>query len=153
MTRVERITENNKGRMLKQLQKDPVRHVFADYDLKHDQEHTTAHAVFKNGVLDGYILTYTGTDVPSVILETDHTSAAEQLIKHAPNDNFILHCPPNILAEIKKRYPAAKHYFENWMLVKKGKANIFTSPLVRKLQNKRGRPPTLKAPSDQKGST
>ncbi len=132
----ERINENNIGRVLKELEEDPIRHVFANYDLRHDREHSEAYAVFEGERLKGYILTYTATDLPSVVLETDDIPTAERLIKHAPKNSFILHAPPNLLNVITTRYPSAKHYFENWMIVKKGNSNVFTSSLVRRLHTK-----------------
>jgi HAD superfamily hydrolase (TIGR01549 family) len=136
MIRVEKICKKNIDHVLEELRQDPVRHVFADYDLRYDPAHTEAYAVFSAEVLDGYILTYTAADVPSVILESDHAETAQQLIQHAPQSNFIVHALPNLLSVIASRHPSAKYYYENWMLVKKGKANIFTSHLVRKLQTK-----------------
>ncbi len=136
MIKLEKINKNNLDDVLNELQKDPTKHVFADYDLRHDVEHTEAYAVFKGERLEGYILTYTATDVPSVVLESNDIQTAERLVKRAPKDNFILHAPPDLLSVITTRYPSAKHYFENWMMIKRGKSNVFTSSLVRKLQTR-----------------
>jgi len=133
MSRVEIVSERNREFVLEQLRVDPVRHVFADFDLRHDKEHTTAYVLFRERGLDGYILTYTRADVTSVILETDRAETAQKLIKHAPKDHFIMHAPPDLWKIVVNKYPQAKRYIENWMLVKKGEANYFTSTLVRRL--------------------
>ena len=130
MLTVERIEENNKQRLLSCLELDIIRHVFAFYDLQHEPEHTTTYAVFDNNSLKGYLLNYTGSDVPSTILESDNI-AAEKLIAYAPEDHFVIHAPPDLLPVIKERFPTAKHYAENWMLARKSETTFFKSDLVR----------------------
>ena len=132
MLTVERIEENNKQRLLSCLELDIIRHVFAFYDLQHEPEHTTTYAVFDNNSLKGYLLNYTGSDVPSTILESDNI-AAEKLIAYAPEDHFVIHAPPDLLPVIKERFPTAKHYAENWMLARKSETTFFKSDLVRQL--------------------
>jgi ribosomal protein S18 acetylase RimI-like enzyme len=90
------------------------------------------HAAFGNRKLEGYILAYTALDFPSIILECTKDTA-EKLIAYAPENHFIMHTPPNLLPTIKRKFPDAKHYVENWMLVKKGQANFFKSTNVHKL--------------------
>lgn len=133
MLKVEKVDESNKQRVVDSLKSDIIRHVFAYYDIQHEPEHTATHVAFENSSLDGYILTYTATSVPSTILESDSTATAEQLIKYAPEDHFIMHAPPNLLPVIQRRFPDAKYYIENWMLVRKGQANLNKSDLVRRL--------------------
>jgi GNAT superfamily N-acetyltransferase len=89
-------------------------------------------ASFLNGNPKGYILTYTGTDVLSVVLECDFDSA-ETLIRYAPRDSFIIHASPDLIPTIHKKFPSEKHYIENWMLVNKDKVNFFRSILTRQL--------------------
>lgn len=132
MFRIEKIDENNRQRVIDFLGLDVVRHVFAFYDIQHDSEHTTMYTASKNGNLEGYILIYTALDFPSVILECEN-DIGEELIEYAPENRFIMHAPPNLLSIIKGRFPNAKHYVENWMLVKRGETRLFKSELVRRL--------------------
>ncbi len=44
-----------------------------------------------------------------------------------------MHVPPNLLPFVKRKFSNAKHYVEDWMLVKKGQANFFTSEHVHRL--------------------
>lgn len=131
---VEKVDEANKQRIIDLFRSDVIRHVFAFYDIKYEPEHTTMYAAFENGSLRGYIVIYTALEYPSVVLECE-IDQVEKLIKYAPQEDFILHAPPNLLPTIKGRYPEAKHYVESWMLVKKGEADFFESKLVRRLHN------------------
>jgi RimJ/RimL family protein N-acetyltransferase len=133
MIRVEEIDETNKQPFLQSLKADVIRHVFAFYDLQYDPQHTIAYAAFENGELEGYILVYSAADVPSVVLECENR-VAEKLLEHAPTSKFIVHAPPNLLPEIKKRFPDAQHYVEDWMLVRKNEARFFESGMVRRLR-------------------
>jgi len=132
MFKIEKNDENNKQQIINFLGLDVVRHVFAFYDIQHDPKHTTMYAAFENGNLKGYILIYTALEFPSVILECE-TEITEKLIEYAPENRFIMHAPPNLLPVIEGRFPSAKHYIEDWMLVRKGEANFFRSELVRRL--------------------
>jgi RimJ/RimL family protein N-acetyltransferase len=132
MVNIEEINEKNKSLVLASLRSDIIRHVFAVYDIQNDPQHTTTYAAFVNGGLKGYILIYASTDVPSVVLECED-NVAEKLVEHAPTSNFVAHAPPNLLPAVKKRFPDAKHYVEDWMLVKKNAARFFKSDLVRRL--------------------
>jgi GNAT superfamily N-acetyltransferase len=133
MAVIKQIHEGNKPSIIASLKPDTVRHVFAVNDLQNDPQHTTAYAALEGGNLLGYILIYTATNVPSVILECKE-EVADILLERAPRDNFIAHAPPNLLHAIKKRFPHAKHYIEDWMLVGKNEAHFFKSDLVRKLR-------------------
>lgn len=133
MLKMEKVDETNRQRIIDSLKTDIIRHVFAYYDIQHEPEHTTTYAAFENGNLDGYILTYTAVSPTSIVLESDHAATAEQLITYAPEDYFIMHAPPNLLPVIQRRFPDAKHYIENWMLVRKGKAKLYKSDLVKQL--------------------
>lgn len=132
MVTIEKVDETNKQRVINSIKQDVIKHVFAFYDIQHDPEHTSVYAASENGKLTGYILTYTATDVPSVILEGE-SDAASQLIEFAPRNQFIIHAPPSLLPIIKRKFTNAKHYVEDWMLVRKDEANFTKSHLVRKL--------------------
>ncbi len=132
MAKIEEINEKNQLLIIASLKSDIIKHVFAIYDIQNDPQHTITYAAFENDNLRGYILIYTATDVPSVILECED-NFAESLLEHAPPSNFIVHAPPNLLPAIKKRFPDARHYLEDWMLVKKNEARFFKSELVRRL--------------------
>lgn len=133
-TRIEKVGEGDKQKIIDCLKLDVIRHVFAFYDIQHVPEYTTVHAAFENDKLKGYILIYTATDFPSVILECE-ADAAEKLIEYAPENHFIMHAPPNLLQTIRRKLPDSKHYIENWMIVKKGEAKFFKSELVRRLHS------------------
>lgn len=135
MLRIEKISQKNRLNFVSILETEVIRHVFAVNDIQKDLQHTTAYAAFENGSLKGYILIYTATDVPSVILECAE-DVAELLFEQAPADNFIVHAPPNLLEAIMKRFPYAKHYAEDWMLVKNIEATYFKSDLVRRLRTR-----------------
>ena len=132
MLKIQKINKKNRPLILYHIKSDVIRHVFAVYDIQNDPEHTTVYAAFENEDLKGYVLNYTATDVPSVILECDD-SAAERLLEHAPANNFVAHAPPYLLPAIKKRFPDAKHFVEDWMLVKRNEARFFKSELVKRL--------------------
>jgi len=129
---VEKVDENNKQRVIDFLELDVVRHVFAFYDIQHEPEHTTMYAAFENGSLRGYILIYTALEFLSVGLECE-SDTAEKLIEYTPEDRSIIHAPPNLLPIINRKFPLAKHYVENWMLVKRDEASFLESKLVRRL--------------------
>ncbi len=132
MFQIIKVDESNKQGIMDFLKLDVIKHVFAFYDIQHDPEHTTMHVAFENGKTKGYILIYTATDFPSVILESEEDTA-EKLIVYSPKNHFIMHTSPNLLPIAKRKFPDAKHYVENWMLVKKGQANFFKSTNVRRL--------------------
>ena len=111
-----------------------IRHVFAFYDIQHEPKHTTVYGAFEDGDLKGYILIYTALEFPSIVMDCKGETA-EKLIKYAPKTRFIMHAPPTLLPAIKRSFPDAKHYVENWMLVKRGQANLFRSKFVRRLQS------------------
>jgi RimJ/RimL family protein N-acetyltransferase len=133
LVRFEEINEKNKLLIIASLKSDIIKHVFAVYDLQNDPIHTATYAAFEKGELEGYILIYTAADFPSVILECED-KVAERLLEHAPPDKFIIHAPPKLLPAIKKRFPDAKHYVEDWMLVRKNEAKFFESKLVKRLR-------------------
>jgi RimJ/RimL family protein N-acetyltransferase len=132
MFRIEKVKENNKQRVVDSLQLDVVRHVFAFYDIQHEPDCTTMFASFENGSLKGYILVYAALEFPSVILECE-SDIAERLIEYAPENRFIMHVPPNLLPIVKSKFPRAKCYVEDWMLVKSDDATFFRSKLVCRL--------------------
>jgi len=132
MLEIRKVDESNEQWIIDYLRQDVVRHVFAFYDLQHDPEHTTMYAAFEVDRLSGYILIYAALEFPSVVLECD-VGTVGKLVEYAPSDRFIMHAPSNLLAEIESRIPSARHYVENWMLVRKGEANFFRSAHVRKL--------------------
>jgi len=133
MPRIEKINEDNKQRVIDSLRSDVIKHVFAFYDIQHEPGKTIMHIAFEDGKIKGYILIYTALDFPSVILECDENSA-EKLLKYTPQNHFIMHTTPNLLSSVLQKFPDAKHYVENWMLVKKGQANFFKSANVHRLR-------------------
>jgi RimJ/RimL family protein N-acetyltransferase len=130
---VQKVDDHNKQSVIDFLKLDVIKHVFAYYDIQYASEQTTTYAAFENGKTKGYILIYTGSEFPSVIMECEG-NMAKRLIEHAPEGKFVTHAPPNLLTIIKRRFPDAKHYVEDWMLVKKGEANPFKSEHVRRLR-------------------
>jgi RimJ/RimL family protein N-acetyltransferase len=132
MSKIERIDENNKQKILSILKQDIVKHVFAYYDLQHEAEKTTVYASFKNSELEGYILIFTALEYPSVILECK-SNLARELMKYAREKHFIMHTYPTLLQTVKATFPDAKHYVEDWMMVERAEAHFFKSPLVRRL--------------------
>jgi hypothetical protein len=132
MSIIEEIKENNKQQVIKLLRKDVIRHVFALYDLQHDPKHTKMYAAFEKENLEGYILIYTATEFPSVILEGGK-DVAQRLINYAPKKRCIFHIPKHLLSIIEHKFPDVKHYTESWMLIKRKEATIFKSSNVRKL--------------------
>jgi GNAT superfamily N-acetyltransferase len=133
--KIEEIDDRNRGQFIDLIKSDVIKHVFAFYDIQNDPEHTRIHAGFENGSLRGYILTYTATDVLSVILECENRVAAK-LIQFAPENHFVMHTNPIFQAIIKKRFPWAKNYLENWMVLEKEKAHVLDFRNVRRLSTK-----------------
>jgi len=132
MLKIEMINKRNREHFIDRIRSDIIKHIFAFYDIQFDPDHTTIHAAFENDDLIGYLLLYTATDVPSVILECE-PRVGEKLIQNAPESNFIVHTNPDLLNAVNGRFPDAKNYLENWMLVGKDAANLLTSKLVRRL--------------------
>ena len=135
MRELKKINKKNRSHVIRSISSDVIRHVFAFYDIQYDLEHTTMYAAFNDDKLEGYVLTYTATDVPSVILECSEDIAATLLEKVAQN-RFIIHTSPHLLAAVQEKYPEERHYFEKWMLVKKGEAQYLKSKRARKLEGK-----------------
>jgi RimJ/RimL family protein N-acetyltransferase len=132
MFKIEIVDEGNSELFIDQIRSDVIRHIFAFYDIQFDPDHTTIHAAFENDALIGYLLLYTATDVPSVILESE-PRVAERLIQYAPENNFVAHTSPDLLNAVSCKFPNAKNYLENWMSVGKDTANLRTSKFVRRL--------------------
>jgi predicted GNAT family acetyltransferase len=132
MFEVKKVDETNKQHIIDMLKQDVIRHVFAFFDIQHEPEHTTMHVALENGKLEGYILVYTAMDFPSVIIESSE-EAARKLIEHAPEDKFIIHMPPELLSIARSRFPKAKSYIENWMLIKRREARFLKSKQARRL--------------------
>jgi RimJ/RimL family protein N-acetyltransferase len=134
MYRIEKVNENNKQKVIDSIKSDIIKHVFAYYDIQHVPEQTTVYAAFENNSLKGYILIYTAMEFPSVVLEGE-ADTAEKLVEYAPENHFIIHAPLNFSSSIKKRFPNAQHYIEDWMLVRKEQAKFFKSDFVRRLHD------------------
>jgi predicted GNAT family acetyltransferase len=126
MPKIEKVNEDNKQKVIDSLRSDVIKHVFAFYDIQYEPEQTTMYTTFENGEIKEYILIYTALDFPSIILECEK-EMTEKLMKYAPENHFIMHTSSNNLSSIMAKFPEAKHYVENWMLVKKGQANFFKS--------------------------
>jgi GNAT superfamily N-acetyltransferase len=137
MLRIRAVDESNRQWIVDQLKRDVTTHVFAFYDIQYDQQNTTMYAAVEDGALRGYILTYQALEFPSIILECENGIAAK-LLKYAAGDRFIMHAPTHLLPAIEDRFPNSKHYVENWMHVKKGKAKFFTSEHVHRLKEADG---------------
>jgi len=137
MNRITLIDKSNREWLVDQLRPDVITHVFAFYDLQYEQENTIMRAAVEDNRLKGYVLTYHALDFPSVVLECDGEDAAK-LLKYVPEDKFIMHAPQHLLPAIESKFPASKHYVENWMLVNKGKAEFFSSEHVRRLKEEDG---------------
>ncbi len=132
MITIETVDEHNRQKVIDQLSRDVIRHVFAFYDLQYQLQRTMCLAAFERRKLAGYMLTYTGFESPSIVIEGTE-EAARKLIEHAPRNHFLMHTPPELLPIVKAKYPKAKHYVESWMLVKQGQATFFPLSNVRKL--------------------
>ena len=133
MFKVEKVDEGNRQRLLEYVRSDVIKHVFAFYDVQYDPEHTETYVALKKDRVTGYILKYSATDVLSLILECEE-EAAETLLAHAPENHFIMHTARNLLSVIKRRFPNAKDYVENWMLIRKPEASFHSSRSVRRLR-------------------
>jgi GNAT superfamily N-acetyltransferase len=132
MLKIEKVDENNKRRVIDFLRFDVVRHVFAFYDIQYEPQHTSMYIALEGEGLKGYVLIYAALDFPSVVLEGE-TRVAERLLDYAPQNPFIMHVPPDLSRIVKKKFPSAICYVENWMLVKKDEAKFFRSTLPRRL--------------------
>lgn len=135
MITIEKVTKSNRKSIIEYLKSDVVKHVFAFYDIQHEFEHTTMHVALKKEKIVGYILVFTATEVPSVILECGADTAGK-LLDCAPENRFILHTLPKNRDTVTERFPNAKTYVENWMLVRRDEATAFKSHIVRKLETK-----------------
>lgn len=130
---IQKVNDNNSAVVIDFLKQDIIRHAFAFYDIQYAQAQTKMYVAFENRKPQGYILTYTGSEFPSVVIECEDT-VANELIEYTPKDKFIIHAPTNILQIVLREFPRAKHYVEDWMLAKKGEASFQKSENVRRLQ-------------------
>lgn len=137
MYRIKLVDKSNRQWVVDQLRLDVITHVFAFYDLQYDQKNTTMRAAVEDNNLRGYILTYHALDFPSVVLECDRGDAAK-LLEYAPKGRFIIHAPQHLLPPIESKFPKSRHYVENWMLVKKRKAEFSKSEHLRRLKEADG---------------
>lgn len=134
MIKIERVNTKNRLQVINCLRNDPVKHIFALYDLQREWEKTEMHIVFNNkNFVKGYLLIYRGLAYPSVILEGDR-NVAEKLLTFLREERFILHVSPELLAMVQGKYPNAKLYVEDWMVAKKGETRFFTSDKTRRLR-------------------
>jgi RimJ/RimL family protein N-acetyltransferase len=134
MLKIEKVDQTNKQQIIEWLKSDIIRHFFAYYDIQYDQEHTAMHVIFDGDKPQGYILTYSTTEYPSIVLESQ-ANTAEKLLNYTPENHFILHTIPKLSSIVRKRFPDSRQYIENWMLVRKGEAHFTKSKLVRKLSS------------------
>ena len=132
MLSIVKVDEGNRQSVVDALRQDPIRHVFAFYDLQCKPEQTTCHVAYENQRLAGYILIYRAFECPSVILECPPHLVSE-LLAYLDEDRFIMHSPPDLLSAIETKYQRAKHYVEAWMLIKRNQSVAFPSENVRRL--------------------
>ncbi|HDM88452.1 MAG TPA: GNAT family N-acetyltransferase [Candidatus Bathyarchaeota archaeon] len=133
MSRIVEVKEHNRRFITEQLEADVIRHIFAYYDIQFDPKHTVMYAALKDQRLRGYILIYMALDYPSVVLEGD-LEAAKNLIEYAPKDKFVMHIPPALKSVVIDKFPSARCYVEDWMLVRMENAHFYESNLVRRLR-------------------
>jgi RimJ/RimL family protein N-acetyltransferase len=133
MISVEKVTKSNRKNIIEYLKSDIIRHVFAFYDIQHELKYTTMHVARENNKILGYVLIYIKSDVPSIILDSE-ASATRNLVDLSLEDHFVMHASPNHREIILEKFPKAKIYVENWMLVKKNEAKTFRSQAVRRLE-------------------
>ena len=132
MLSIVKVDEGNRQNVVDTLRQDPIRHVFAFYDLQFKPEQTACHVAYENQRLAGYILIYRAFECPSVVLECPPHLGSE-LLAHLDEDRFIMHSPPDLLPAIETKYPHAEHYVEAWMLVKRNQSVVSPSENVRRL--------------------
>jgi ribosomal protein S18 acetylase RimI-like enzyme len=137
MLRIILVDKSNRQWVVDKLRLDVITHVFAYYDLQYDQKNTMMRVAVEDDKLRGYILIYHALDFPSVVLECD-SGDAPKLLEYAPEDGFIIHAPRHLLRSIEGKFPHSRHYVENWMIVKKGKAEFSKSEQVRRLKEADG---------------
>ena len=133
MRRLEEVTEENKQWIINFLRKDAVRNVFALYDIQHETANTKMYAAFEGEVLKGYLLIYTGTMFPSIVLEGE-SETAKALVNYMPKNSFICHVPRDLMHIVAEKFPNAKCYVEDWMLVTQDNASFFKASHARKLE-------------------
>jgi hypothetical protein len=134
MLRIKKVDENSKQGIIDFLRLDVFRHVFAFYDIQFEPQYTSMYVAYENEGLKRYVLIYAALDFPSVVLEGEYR-AAEGLLDYAPRNRFIMHVPPDLLPAVKRKFPSANCYVENWMLLEKDEAKFLRSKLVRRLQD------------------
>ncbi|MEM3010238.1 MAG: GNAT family N-acetyltransferase [Candidatus Bathyarchaeia archaeon] len=136
MVKIEKVNVENRFHVINFLRNDPVKHVFALYDLQYEWEKTEMYVAFDDkNIVKGYLLIYKGLAYPSVILEGD-VNIAEKLLTFLQEERFILHVSPELLSPVEGKYPDAKSYVEDWMIVKRGEMRPFPSNKARKLRLK-----------------
>jgi GNAT superfamily N-acetyltransferase len=135
MVKIERINDKNKFHVINCLKSNPVRHVFALYDLQHELEKTEMYVAFENNFVNGYLLIYKGLSYPSVILEGDK-KVAEKLLPFLREEHFIMHVSPELLPIVKRKYPNAKIYMEDWMIARRGEVHHCAFNEAKKLRLK-----------------
>jgi len=126
--KVLKISDNNRKTTIAWLKKDVLKNAFAIYDLQYEQSFTDMYlALDEKGLIDGYMLVYTRLKYPSVILE-GHPETAKVLLEKLQTKQMIMpDIPQGYIQIVKEKFPNAKFYLENWMLISRNQLRSIES--------------------------
>ncbi len=105
--------EVGRSKLLRELERDPVKNLYAIWNLTRDPDNTKLYSCFEGDRMLGYLLLYSGLSHPMAILEAESEEIGSKLIDVLPWEKFAILVSParyNIVAE---RYGSIWSCLEN----------------------------------------
>jgi ribosomal protein S18 acetylase RimI-like enzyme len=92
------------SKLLRELEKDPAKNLYAIWDLTRDPDNTRVYACFDNERMIGYLLLYSGLSHPMAILETESDEAGSRLLDALSWEEFAILLSPRAKNVLVKRF-------------------------------------------------
>jgi RimJ/RimL family protein N-acetyltransferase len=105
--------EVGRSKLLRELERDPVKNLYAIWNLTRDPDNTKLYSRFEGNRMLGYLLQYSGLSHPMAILEAESEEIGSKLMDVLPWKKFAILVSParyNIVAE---RYRSIWSCLEN----------------------------------------
>ena len=109
--------EVGRSKLLREVERDPVKNLYAIWNLTRDPDNTKLYSCFDGDRMAGYMLLYSGLSHPMAILEAESEEIGSKLIDVIPWEKFAILVSParyNIVAE---RYRSIWSCLENELIV------------------------------------
>jgi GNAT superfamily N-acetyltransferase len=92
------------SKLLRELEKDPAKNLYAIWDLTRDPDNTRVYACFDIGRMIGYLLLYSGLSHPMAILETESEEVGSKLLDDLSWEEFAILLSPRVKDVLVKRF-------------------------------------------------